>query len=512
VTLSHCWGNADFLTLNEQTSSQFFTGIDQHLLPLTFRDAINIARKLGIHYLWIDSLCIYQDNTSDWTIECDKMSEVYSRSYCNIGASAAHNPFEGCFRSRDPHIVEPYSFLATWSSTPNGLKNLVYPGPYHLYIEDFWELGIAKQPLMQRAWVVQERLLAPRTIHFSNPQVFWECKYLIACETFPTGIPTGLSLITDPSLSWRLSSSSSIPYKPSSYGLFRHSPQTFFFHKDPWRSIVQAYSKCKLTRQRDKLPAIAGIAKSMGLKSDRGRYVAGLWEDGLLYQLMWFVEDSSGERPSEYRAPSWSWASIDGPIFILLDEGEISVCSVEIFTVDTLPENKSDDAVDRRWFIRLQGPLHKLTVKQWSPKSATGIFDFGIEGFRDREGIIFLDCEPLFEEETKDRTIFFLPMWHLSYESRYSGVATRTSWDGGITWSTDSGKIEGLALRLTGQTYGEYERIGRMKFYLQNAIRDANTLNCGPDELPCSSYESTRVVNIESEQNAVQYLYTFTIL
>ncbi len=102
MTLSHCWGTVKLLTLTSETVETLSSGFLFSLLPPTFQDAVDVVLKLGISFLWIDSLCIFQDSLQDWQREAPLMCDVYRGSTCNIGASASTSSLEGLFRARDP--------------------------------------------------------------------------------------------------------------------------------------------------------------------------------------------------------------------------------------------------------------------------------------------------------------------------------------------------------------------------------------------------------------------------
>lgn len=207
TTLSHCWGDVRPLCLTKCTLPTLCISFSDEKLPQTFRDAANITRRLGVDYLWIDSLCIFQDSPLDWKVEAKTMGQVYSGSFCNIAATAAHDSLEGCFSNRAHDLVTPHTFnskqLSLLGDAPTGPPGFIIPEQYFVYPGNFWRRGMTNQPLLKRGWVVQERLLAPRTIHFSNPQVFWECSHVVACETFPIRLPD--STLADTSQTWRLS-------------------------------------------------------------------------------------------------------------------------------------------------------------------------------------------------------------------------------------------------------------------------------------------------------------------
>jgi hypothetical protein len=102
ATLSHCWGKIeDKLMLMVENNIDWKKEIPQFGKLKTFQDAIQIARRLGIWYIWIDSLCIIQNKKEDWQAEASRMSNVYKYSSCNITATSARSDMGGCFSSRD---------------------------------------------------------------------------------------------------------------------------------------------------------------------------------------------------------------------------------------------------------------------------------------------------------------------------------------------------------------------------------------------------------------------------
>lgn len=167
-----------------QTWRIFKKALHPSELPKSFRDATAIAQKFRVKYLWIDSLCIIQDSVVDWRQEAAYMGDIYRNSFCNISATGASNSELGCFAERDPSMVLPCRIISAWTNTTNQM--------YHVVASRFWD-HVVEAPLNRRSWVVLERLLAPRVLHYGRDQLFWECHELEACERFPRGLPPGLS-------------------------------------------------------------------------------------------------------------------------------------------------------------------------------------------------------------------------------------------------------------------------------------------------------------------------------
>ncbi|TPX08749.1 uncharacterized protein E0L32_009811 [Thyridium curvatum] len=287
VTLSHCWGDPDLQPLKTTRSSldNMLRRIPFGDLPVVFAEAITVARKLGIRFIWIDSLCIVQDSPEDWEEEAAKMGDYYSNSFLTIStaSSPSHNvPF---LTQRDPK----------WS--PISFPVRVGGKPHKIFVK--WIQLSSTSPaemtgkLTTRAWAYQESVLSPRAIHFNNDGLAWTCRDEIVGEHhFPE----------------RFSSDNSI--SPSIQRLFFKGHRQYLF----WESAVHAYSQRDLTYIQDRLPAISGIAALYG-RMTGAKYLGGLWGDSLLAQLCWYRmrwlrDEVLQPQVAEYLGPSWTWASI----------------------------------------------------------------------------------------------------------------------------------------------------------------------------------------------------------
>lgn len=171
IALSHRWGAGNEWhkhCLFRSNIKDLHEKMDFTKLPKTFQDAITVTRALGIQYLWIDSLCIIQDDAEDWATEAKLMEDVFSSAYCTIAASSAGA--DGFLRSR------PSRQFVTIPTASNG--------PYYVckMIDDF-SGDVEEGELNQRGWVLQERALSHRSIHFTSKQAYWECGEGIHSET-----------------------------------------------------------------------------------------------------------------------------------------------------------------------------------------------------------------------------------------------------------------------------------------------------------------------------------------
>jgi Heterokaryon incompatibility protein (HET) len=172
VVLSHCWGTPTteekerFCTI-EANYRDRLKGFSYNDLPKTFQDAVRVTRELHKEYLWIDSLCIIQENPVDWQKEAGEMENVFASAYCTIAASSAPNWNDG-FLKRD--LESQYIEIQDVSGN-------------RLYACDF-DKDVDEGALAKRAWVLQERVLSRRIIHFSAGQTYWECGFGVRCENF----------------------------------------------------------------------------------------------------------------------------------------------------------------------------------------------------------------------------------------------------------------------------------------------------------------------------------------
>ena len=337
ATLSHCWGTSKTLRLTSGSFQRFRDGVDVSELAKTFRDAVFAAKSLGIKLLWIDSFCIFQDSKEDWEQEAALMSQVYRHSFLNIAASIAVNSDAGCLRER-VSTAERYLVQSTWTDYPNDT--------YYLYYDEYWRDNFASMPLKKRAWVVQELALAPRVLQLCGSQLSWECHSLNACETWPTGLPPNMWVNTTRTTSrtastevfgfHRTDGSESVRISTNENDILNTT--TF---RELWKHIVSDYSMCDLTFPSDKLVALSGIAKHMEqlLKID---YWAGLWAFDLIPELIWYIPQPSIPKTEAdsliYRAPSWSWACLDGEVDWIVWRGQFLVdivcCDIRTATAD----------------------------------------------------------------------------------------------------------------------------------------------------------------------------------
>ncbi|KAL1626071.1 hypothetical protein SLS54_002905 [Diplodia seriata] len=375
VTLSHCWGGEAPLRLVASNRKEMMTrGIALEDMPPTFRDAVVFASRLeGVRYIWIDALCIVQTSkknddrlhADDWRTQAALMDKVYRKSYLNISATAASDSSGGLFRSRNPELLREdevdlnvQDLLELDDEEDEGrgrsLKDCVkasvrtvfgclqqarrkkYMKRCSVVDVSLWDDLVEDAAINKRAWVYQERLLAPRVVHFCCDQVAWECSERCCTERYPEGVP-GLQLKSgvivsedrlkdlDPEGDGDLLQDTSVEEFSD---LEKDVPR--FHAYELWKRIVELYSQKELSRKGDKLMALAGLAKfffdtklAQGWPTAQQKqhpYVAGMWREQLEGQLLWRVEPRfedgwiyNNTRRHPLRAPSFSWAALDVP-------------------------------------------------------------------------------------------------------------------------------------------------------------------------------------------------------
>jgi hypothetical protein len=313
LTLSHCWGKSHFIRLLRRNQDALRINISWDDLPRTFQDAVTLTRRLGFLYLWIDSLCIIQDSAEDWDREAKLMGTIYKNAVCNIAASDGPDSSQGCFYPRNPYTLQP-AVLPSKSQEEEYLINET----------DIFDDHI----LYTRAWVLQEALLARRTLDCGRGQLFWRCGEMRASEVFPSGVPRrifhenhpaskfqtrspdGDALILDVNiLEGRLRSKSEISQLPNAPGKGSIKPEPNDSTFGLWAAIVGYYTEMNLTKDTDRTVALSGIIDIF--RPFFGAHCHGLWHIFMPVELLWIAKGNMA-RPSVQRAPTWSWMSLEG--------------------------------------------------------------------------------------------------------------------------------------------------------------------------------------------------------
>lgn len=318
LTLSHRWGDTAPTKLTWENMAQFSEQIPVSSLSAPFKDAIQITRCLGFRYLWIDSICINQDDSAEKASEIGRMENIYRYSQLNLSATSGET---GLIFPRNPRSVLPILKRMNTTQTSAFKDEADATGEYLMISAGPWETFVDLGPLNHRAWVVQERLLAPRVLHCCHNMVYWECACLRASEVDPLG-EVDHDIVTN-SVDLRTNIKNDFVMASMNRYTVEGHTKSIMELLHPFHLIVRSYYfPMELTYPRDRLPAISGIARwcmsRLGLSPES--YVAGLWQETLPWCLLWhfFKPPEGGAVRDLEAAPSWSWASIISNNHIIL--------------------------------------------------------------------------------------------------------------------------------------------------------------------------------------------------
>jgi hypothetical protein len=338
--------------------------IDLDVLPLSFQDAVAVTRALGVRYLWIDAMCIIQDEYSDWHDQAPLMGKIYQSSYCTLAAHSAEDSTVGFLESTSTSLrpvafvpeISPNGFGAESRTTRRALATGICIGIPHTFKQ-----AIDFSHIKKRGWVLQELTLSPRVAHFSNGYIYWDCEH--------TTMPKSVAHKAEPTIQSRV---------------VMKRIETGINFVESWIKLVTEYSKCELTFEEDKLFAISGIASEWQAYLDEGTGTlchAGVFECTMPHALLWY---STGDKLKKYyqRAPSWSWASVDGQLqFMNAHKGTEFANTFKLEVLASDPDTREKD----RGF-QLTGKVSMMEVRISREKVlfGTGVSDLCPSALRPR--------------------------------------------------------------------------------------------------------------------------------
>ncbi|KAH7412889.1 heterokaryon incompatibility protein-domain-containing protein [Cadophora sp. MPI-SDFR-AT-0126] len=313
--LSHCWGHGVHRPTTMGNLSEREQNMPLGIMSRTFQEAVIVTRALGLRYLWIDALCIIQDSPLDWEKESSMMGQYYKSAHIMLAAADASDGSEGLFRERNPLIFRDCPLNIQLPGTSNKVEVVSRQDAAHWSLFGTGLLGLTS--LDRRAWCLQESVLARRILTFHEHQVSFTCMQNFHSESSDNA---GLVLL-DRNASCRKALSQMARSVELAYILSADDVRRAY---DVWLELVEKYSHRTLTHDSDILPAISGLSDQIS-KATGSEYLAGLWKYDLARGMLWrplhvtLRDVSSGNqgrtkycfRVGTYRAPSWSWASVD---------------------------------------------------------------------------------------------------------------------------------------------------------------------------------------------------------
>lgn len=504
IALSHTWGDTKHTKLMRSNHEQRCANIPYQELPPLYQDAITITRAFGVRYIWIDSLCIFQDpKDDDFSIEGAKMALIYEGAEFVLAATSSPDGDAGLCLPREPYRSirckttdgEDFTVFARqkccheilgdqYSAQSSNAVATRKECPQYWDKDIMDSLTFQSYPLHFRAWCLQERLLAPKVLHFVKQELIFECLTSLECECgfyedhggdplLPSRreIKSIRSRGGEPRDECSQSSKHAareslldeephiVKKKPEAYVIEADKMNSSQYH-ELWRDLVVQYSQKGVSYPKDGLAAIAGLAERWERDNITGYYLAGLWEKNILTGLRWKPDTEEPEsvlfkkfeqveqeikqrQPGDqtldrYIAPSWSWASIQRGVcwsdgyanfdedeyFVSVKEDHPPACAIEFEGFKYGPV--------RNGYIFLTGEI--MAVEFWIPE----VKDFRNTCFLEKNGtprgevpdsISRLEAQPILEGRiskhgTEIRQLYclrFCSTPHASFGTRFGG-------------------------------------------------------------------------------------------
>ncbi|KIW32244.1 uncharacterized protein PV07_03804 [Cladophialophora immunda] len=355
--LSYSWGRSKSFRTHKVTYKDRICGFRPEDLPTTIRDAVHLTQNLGFQYLWVDALCIVQDDRDDWAKNSAIMDEIYGFATLTIAASMCEDKWQPLFRKRAQAESIQISSPCSNDSSKRGTMTLSQS-------DGHFEDVVKKSVLARRAWTLQESALSLRVVYFTRERLFWECQQCILAED---------GSIFDKSQSSRI-------FLPP----LDRKP-TLELKLVRWQSIVDDYARRKLFAASDKLPALAGLARQFH-RLTSATYIAGLWREGLPLDLLWTINaeliTETSQGPKSWKAPSWSWASVEGAVhsdgyqtMVLTSSAGPPVEQLEILDIDISPREVANPFGElTRANLHVRGKTQRLSraLERRRPHSKRG--------------------------------------------------------------------------------------------------------------------------------------------
>ncbi|PVI00674.1 HET-domain-containing protein [Periconia macrospinosa] len=393
VALSYCWGpnpqNNSMTTISNVRDRLQPRSIRRNELPAAIADAITITESLGIKHIWVDALCMIQDSLEDKHGELSNMSKYYKNSFLTIAAStqSCTTGFIGtlgrCEKHPDselPSDLVPLPIFAMNRDVDRGGQGTIYvreENPYQIF----------QEPINQRAWTMQEMILAPRVLMFGS-RVMWFCQHMThsdggiedwsfddnEMERTRREFQIALSNLDRDTNDEEDSQEKKQPDNSDIYHL--------------WHRIVGTYTRRSLTHAVDKFPAISAIAAEFARLS-KSDYLAGLWRSNLIRDLLWTTSKPATHRPETWRAPTWSWASVDDAIFYESGPSEQATQLAKVERAEVIPVAPMVPFGEiERGRLAISAPFMRLNITKDNQKDISGMLlkDFSFKaGKSERE-------------------------------------------------------------------------------------------------------------------------------
>jgi hypothetical protein len=439
AALSYSWGKSKrkrkYLTTKQNLEQRQAT-VDDSNFPKTFTNAIVVCRHLGIRFLWIDSLCIIQDDESDWKMQSERMGDIYANATLTISAAVGEDSDSGLFVDRDPRKTYPCTLSFQYPKENGHITQGAFLTCLDSYLPRIAYLDT-------RGWTFQEKYLSPRTLHFSKTEMYWICASSNASE----GLPMGLNPLNNKSDFDKYI----MVDKHGALATQVDMVQRYYW----WYQAMEIYSYRNFTFESDRLIALAGLASKF--QWPRDEFLYGIWKSDLVHGLAWRVggqktvnaTDTSPKSP----IPSWSWASRPGNIIIFsksdsnpelrmgthesitlyqIPEGSLQHAFIEVLSIEPMTPAVNQSVSSTSQSLRLRGLLSAVSPTKrslayndsnYSTSTSMGLFR-NVSSLRNQTVKQFLGDALYDEPVAKDENLYCLP---LSVLPSYQNNSNRSS-------------------------------------------------------------------------------------
>jgi hypothetical protein len=486
AALSYAWGGRHDAVTTKANMDERLMGIPLMTMPKTIQDAIIFARALDLQYLWVDSICILQDGLDDWATEAAKMSSVYENAKLTLSADAAEDPTIGLFFKRPPgtqsrifKVTNDGINIAVHTRRRLGHAGGVDDTRFGHDIESFKSHKLYKNPLEERGWVHQERLLSYRVLHFTKTELTWECASRISCECKTRRNEHHTEGRTVSELKCKLNNPSKALAPPPAYQKNKLSDV-----EATWLKLVAKQTAKKLTFESDRLLTMSSFAKKLN-KDGAKDYLCGLWVQNLPMWLLWQTTTKAGgyaefdptQRRQQPQAPSWSWASITGPVCYIsqidLSMPQYGISILEAVTTLSTPNMYGPVSYG---YIRVKGHIAmvKITEAEKLPLVPYIVSRLDSSGHISGRGVWLPD---VFTGDAEWALGDILPVL----------LVAHAKWDRGDML------VGGLLLRPSRTTSGCYQRIGFVQSYPRSRV-EWNARDLWPAWLADSKEQTITIV------------------
>ncbi|KAK2766948.1 hypothetical protein FQN54_006263 [Arachnomyces sp. PD_36] len=397
LALSYVWGSGEHFKTTKDNMASHYSSIPWDRIPKTLSDAMRLTLELGVEFIWIDALCIIQDDPDDWEEQAKQMGAIYDNALLTISATAADGIHSGCFPDRQNEVHKLRNRLSSLGDVDIYVRDSCEETHDALFgdhneeseaLQMLMEISpstrpqlLTRFPVLSRGWIFQERMMSRRMLHCGPEELTWECLSGVHCECstqelfhrrMQRPIPEMKRIMED-----RLEHG-----HPGSWDRTNHPLRE-------WEELVMDYSGRQFTRDTDRLVALEGVAGKFR-KFSLGLYLHGMWGENLAFQLGWAATIDTPNR-RRLNVPTWCWTSIYGACFYTCHPFHGSYKALELCQVEKLPTDLSSAGdVSSRSLVVSAGVVD-ATIRFGEPDPDSDDEDEGLAVFAEIDEELKLD-------------------------------------------------------------------------------------------------------------------------